>query len=131
MGELANQWYQAGSLLLQAGFLIAGTWSVRAVLRNMLASQEQMGALLKLTVSGGARGEEALRTAARPTPYLVDGWPEGKVNYTPAIATARSEGSPRKSVWSGMASWLQAPMVSSGISPWRKAVRWLQAPAGS
>jgi hypothetical protein len=131
MGELANQWYQAGSLLLQAGFLIAGIWSVRAVLRNLRASQAQMGALLKLTVSGGASGEEALRTTARPTPYLLDGWPEGAVNHMPAIATARSEGSPRKSVWSGMASWLQAPMPSSGIRPWRRAVRWLQAPAGT
>src|SRR6266478_6144027 len=27
-------------------------------------------------------------------------------------------------------SWLQAPMRSSGVSPWRKVVRWLQAPAG-
>jgi hypothetical protein len=62
MDELANQWYQAGSLLVQAGFLIAGVWSVRAILKNMRASQEQMGALLKLTVSGGASGEESLRT---------------------------------------------------------------------
>jgi len=30
----------------------------------------------------------------------------------------------------GVGSWLQAPMRSSGVSPWRKVMRWLQAPAG-
>lgn len=130
MDELANRWYQTGSLLLQAGFLIAAVWSVRAILQNMRASQEQMGALLKLTVSGGASGEESLRTA-RPTPYLLDGWPEGASNTASAIATAQGDGRPRKRPWLGMSAWLQAPMVSSGISPWRRAVRWLQAPAGS
>jgi hypothetical protein len=128
MDELANQWYQAGSLLVQAGFLIAGVWSVRAILKNMRASQQQMGALLKLTVSGGASGEESLRTTDRPTPYLLDGWPDAAAN--PVLVPGQSE-RPRKSVWSGMATWLQGPMVSSGISPWRRAVRWLQAPAGS
>jgi hypothetical protein len=27
-------------------------------------------------------------------------------------------------------TWLQAPMRSSSVGPWRKMVRWLQAPAG-
>jgi hypothetical protein len=130
MDELANQWYQAASLLLQAGFLTAGVWSVRAILKNMRASQEQMGALLKLTVSGGASGEEAPRPAARPTPYLLDGWPETAQNAKPTSATEQAE-EVRKNGWSGLAAWLQTPMVSSGISPWRRAARWLQAPTGS
>jgi len=128
MDELANQWYQAGSLLVQAGFLIAGVWSVRAILNNMRASQEQLGALLKLTVSGGASGEESLRTTHRPTPYLLDGWPDGAADPAPARGPSER---PHKTVWSAMAAWLEAPMVGSGISPWRRAVRWLQAPAGS
>jgi hypothetical protein len=130
MHELANQWYQAGSLLVQSGFLIAAVFSVRAILKNMRASQEQMGELLKLTVSGAANSEENLRAAARPTPYLLDGWPDASPNSVPAVSIAQSA-SPRGNMWSGMAGWLQAPMVSSGISPWRKAIRWLQAPAGS
>ena len=129
MDEFANQWYQAGSLLLQAGFLIAGVWSVRAILKNMRAAQEQMGALLKLTVSGDATDEENLSAAARPTPYLLDGWPERAQNPAPAAAVPQTQ--QQKSVWSGLAAWLQTPMVSSGASPWRRAVRWLQAPAGS
>ncbi len=130
MDELTKQWYQAGSLFVQAGFLIAGVWSVRAILKNMRASQQQLGALLKLTLSGGVGGEENLRSSGRPTPYLMDGWPEAAPNSPSVTGFTRIE-APRKSMWVGMAAWLQAPMVSSGISPWRKAVRWLQAPAGS
>jgi hypothetical protein len=130
MDELRNQWYQAGSLFVQAGFLIAGVWSVRSILKNMRASQQQMGALLKLTLSGGVSSEENLRSSGRPTPYLLDGWPEAAPNPPSGTAFTRIEAS-RKSAWVGLAAWLQAPMVSSGISPWRKAVRWLQASAGS
>lgn len=129
MDELANQWYQAGSLLLQAGFLMAGVWSVRAILKNMRTSQEQMGALLKLTVSGGATGDENLQTAARPTP--LDGSLEPSSDPERAIAIAHGESRPHRNAWSGITAWMQTPMVSSGVSPWRRAVRWLQAPAGS
>ena len=130
MDELATQWYQAGSLFVQTGFLIAGVWSVRAILKNMRASQEQIGALLKLTVSGVATGEDVLRAAAKATTYLLDGWPEAAASPEPAVQTTQTAGRVRKSIWTDMSSWLQAP-ISSGVSPWRRAVRWLQAPAGS
>jgi hypothetical protein len=129
MDELLNQWYPAGSLLVQAAFLIAGVWSVRAILKNMRASQEQMGALLKLTVSAGG-AEENPRSHPRATPYLLDGWPESAQNTLPA--TSLSQSAARQSgVCSGLATWLKEPMVSSGVSPWRRALRWLQAPAGT
>lgn len=130
MSELVNQWYPLASLFVQACFLIAAVLVARAILKSMRASQAQMGALLKLTVSGNASGEESLRAPARSTPYVLDGWPETARNSTPAMTSLQSEG-PRQSAWSGLSAWLQAPMVSSGISPWRKAVRWLQAPSGS
>jgi hypothetical protein len=130
MEELVNQWYQAGSLFVQTGFLIAGVWSLRAILKSMRSSQEQMGALLKLTVSGVATGEEDLRTTTRSTPYLLDGWPEAAANPEPAVATKQAAGRVRKSIWIGMSNWLQAP-INPGVTPWRRAVRWLQAPAGS
>lgn len=125
MGELAKEWYQAGSLLVQAGFLLAGVWSVRAILKNMRASQEQMAALLKLTVSGGANTED-LRTGTRPAPFRRDGWQDAA-----STAGTVQRTRPPRTVWSGASAWLQAPIVSTGISPWRKAFRWLQAPAGS
>jgi hypothetical protein len=129
MDELLKQWYQAGTLLVQAGFLVAGVWSVRTILKNMRASQEQMGALLKLTVSAGG-GEENLPSHPRATPYLLDGWPESAQNTVPAASLSQS--AVRQSgMWSGVATWLHEPMVRSGINPWRRAVRWLQAPAGT
>ena len=27
--------------------------------------------------------------------------------------------------------WLQTPMSSGEVAPWRRAIKWLQAPAGS
>jgi len=27
--------------------------------------------------------------------------------------------------------WLQTPMSSGNAAPWRRAIRWLQTPAGS
>jgi len=128
MDELQNQWYQAGSLLVQAGFLIAGMWSVRAILKNMRASQEQMGALLKLTVSAGG-GDENLRSHPRATPYVLDGWPQPAENTVPAASLSQSVR--HSGMLSGLATWLQEPMVRSGVSPWRRAVQWLQAPAGT
>jgi len=125
MHELLNQWYQAASLVVQAGFLAAGLWSVRAILKSMRASQEQMGALLKLTVSAG--GEDGARYHVRETPYLLDGWPRSEHATLPASQSAL----PPRGVWRGLSAWLKAPMVQSGVSPWRKAVRWLQAPAGT
>jgi len=128
MDEVLNQWYQAGSLFVQAGFLVAGVWSVRAILKSMRASQKQMGALLQLTVSGG--GEEGLRSHPRATPHLLDGWPEPTQSTEPAASLSQSAVRQR-GMWSGLATWLQEPMVRSGVSPWRRAVRWLQAPAGT
>jgi len=130
MDEISNQWYQLGSLFIQAGFLVAAVWSVRAILKSIRASQEQMGALLRVTLCGGTGSDEHSRATSRSTPYLLDGWPEPAPNPAPAITTISSERS-RGRFWSAMTAWLQAPIESSGISPWRRAVRWLQAPAGS
>lgn len=130
MEELASQWYQAGSLFLQAGFLIAAVWSVRAILKSVRASQEQMGALLRLTMTGAQRDDDS-RAGVHPTPYLLDGWPEASQHPAAATTPESEHERHRRSAWAGLVGWLQEPMVSSGISPWRKAVRWLQAPAGS
>jgi hypothetical protein len=129
MDELGSQWYQAGSLLIQAGFLIAMVWSVRAILKSNRPSQEQMGALLRLTF-GGSRLEENVGTGARPTPYLLDGWP-----LAPSAPVQSSienkDRDVRVGVFAGLIEWLQQPMIASGVGPWRRMVQWLQSPAGS
>jgi hypothetical protein len=127
--RLASQWYQAGSLLIQAGFLIAAFWSVRAILKCIRASQEQMGALLRLTL-GGEHSEDNARTGVRPTPYLLDGRPETAPASFQTAVENKDEGG-RSTLFPGLIGWLQEPMANSGIGPWRRMLRWLQAPAGS
>ena len=128
MNELATQWYQAGSLCIQAGFLIAAVWCARAILKGVRAWQEQMGALLRLTV-GGTHTDETAREGGRPTPYLLDGWPEAAQQLTTeaAIGNLQTE---HRSIFAGLVEWLQRPMASSDLGAWRRMMRWLQTPAG-
>src|SRR5580692_5766613 len=49
---LQSNWYALGNLLAQFGFLAAGVWFARKILKTMRASQEQFGALLKLSFTG-------------------------------------------------------------------------------
>ncbi|HEX4920206.1 MAG TPA: hypothetical protein VFV92_05640 [Candidatus Bathyarchaeia archaeon] len=130
MDQLESQWYAAASLLIQAGFLMAAVWSVRAILKTIRASQQQMGALLRLTLSG-ANVEDNVKGIVRPTPYLLDGWPEIPENPATPVITNKETEVPRRGVWGGLVGWLQMPMASSEIGSWRRVVRWLQAPASS
>ena len=49
---IQSNWYELGNLLAQFAFLAAGIWFACKILRTMRASQEQVGALLKLSVTG-------------------------------------------------------------------------------
>ena len=130
MNELGTQWYAAGNLLLQVAFLIAGVWFAGRILKNMRVAQEQMGALLKLSLSGGYGEMEKLRTpATRATPYLLDGWPAAMETPVPAMLENARRERPLAGAWSGLVGWLQAPMKNSEEGSWRRVVRWLQAPA--
>jgi hypothetical protein len=137
MNELGTQWYAAGNLLLQTGFLIAGVWFAGRILRNMRVAQEQMGALLRLSLSGDCGEAEKLRTqAARQTPYLLDGWPAAMESPAPAAPSMRENMRRERPMagawsvaWSGLVGWLQSPMKNSEDGSWRRVVRWLQTPA--
>jgi hypothetical protein len=85
-----------------------------------------MGALFRLTL-GGAHSEDNARAGVRPTPYLLDSGPE----TAPASAQTVVENKDKGTLFAGLIGWLQEPMASSGIGPWRRMLRWLQAPAGS
>jgi len=129
VNELASQWYQAGSLVIQVGFLIAAVWSVRTIAKGIRASQEQMGTLLRLTLSG-VRSEDNAGASVRPTPYLLDGWPEATPASVPTTMEYRAK-ERRRSMFAGLIGWLREPIAASGNGQWRRMVRWLQAPAGS
>ena len=143
MSDLAaldqNNWYAPASLVVQLAFLTAGIWFARNLIRTMRASQEQIGALLKLSITGAA-GERnvsngnAAQSVAEVSPYWLApsetaaaaGLPEHIQNGPSLVTVGHFTVARRK-----MVLWLQAPMSTAGTAPWRRIITWLQAPAGS
>jgi len=180
-----NDWLQNNAvdlarLAVQCAILAMVVRYGRKLLATLRASQEQVGALLKLSVSDAmAERLEALPESTKrfeppavavrepepePEPVFAgdfsrtsyDGEREhtlgGRVigSQAPAFtAPAQRVESPSLTAWvsapatepermnipsasiparPNASAWLQAPMRSSGVSPWRKMVRWLQAP---
>jgi len=183
MDWFQNNWIDLARLVVQIAILAAVVRLGRRILAALRASQEQIGALLKLSVSDTVeeRSAPALEPARRfePAPPAVDE-PEPEPEPEPVFAGAYSRTSyaaereqslggrvigaqapaftapaeriesPSLTPWvsaplaepdramapaaatparPSASTWLQAPMRSSGVSPWRKMVRWLQAPA--
>ena len=188
-----NNWIDLARLLVQLAIFAAVVRYGRKLLATLRASQEQVGALLRLSVSdttaerpAAAREPEPREHFEAPSvnireperkhepepepepdqePVFAGGYSRpayaaereqslgGRLMgaQAPAFTTAaqRVESAsltpwvsaptmeperlnipapplpPRPSA----SSWLQAPMRSSSVSPWRKVVRWLQAPA--
>src|SRR5258708_2994661 len=73
---MQKNWYTLGNLLSQFAFLAAGVWFARKILKTMRASQEQVGALLKLSVTGAITDRHsssavADRPFASASPYWL------------------------------------------------------------
>jgi hypothetical protein len=132
-----NDWYAAGSLLIRLGFLVAAVWFARDFLRTIRAFQEQVGTLLKLSITS-AVGERTLPNAsaiaARSLGEVSPYWLPLQETHAPAFLETRlEEVRPNALVaaWHGLVHWLNEPMNTSGISTLRRMLNWLQAPAGS
>ena len=128
-----NNWYASVSVGIQLAFLIAGVWFARNVLRTMRAFQEQVGAMLKLSIMG-VTGERHLSSAsakqslAEVSPY----WLAPSETETAGLPEPIESGPSRVAVaHRKVVLWLQAPMSGAGMAPWRRIIAWLQAPAGS
>jgi len=128
-----NNWYAPASLLIQLGFLVAGVWFARNVLRTMRAFQEQVGVMLKSSTTG-VTGERHLSSAsakqslAEVSPYWL---PPSEIE-TAGLPKAIESGRSRVPVARRkMVLWLQAPMSGAEMAPWRQIITWLRAPAGS
>ena len=130
---IQNNWYALANILVQLLFLIAGVWFARNILKGMRASQEQFGALLKLSITGAAGERDssaagAKRSLAEASPYwLVPS------EIVPPAAPEPTESGPNRFALAGrkVLLWLQTPMSSAEASPWRRVITWLQAPAGN
>jgi hypothetical protein len=130
---MQSNWYALGNLLSQFVFLAAGIWFARKILRTMRASQEQVGALLKLSVTGAVAERHsssavAERSFANASPYWLT-----PAEVRPAGLPKFPESAPSR--WAvarhSLVVWLKTPMSSGSVAPWRRAIRWLQSPAGS
>jgi len=130
---MQSNWYALGNLLFQFAFLTASVWFAREILRTIRASQEQVGALLKLSITGASTERHspiavAERTLAGASPYWLT-----PSEIPPVGPLDPPESGP--SQWAvarhSLVAWLQTPMNSGDTTHWRRAIRWLQAPAGS
>lgn len=128
-----NNWYAPASLVIQLAFLIACVWFARNILRTIRASQEQLGALLKLSITG-VTGERHLSSGSAKqsltevSPYWLAPSETGTDGRSESIESGPSRNAVARRK---IALWLQAPMSSSESAPWRRIITWLQAPAGS
>lgn len=76
---MQSNWYELGSLTAQFAFLFAGLWFAVKILRTMRATQQQMGALLRLSMTDGLEERSKINDAAheindmahQPTPSVV------------------------------------------------------------
>ena len=133
-----NDWYAAGSLLIRFGFLLAAVWFARNLLRTIRAFQEQVGALLKLSIGSTVNERSsphasaiAARSLGEASPYWLP--IEEPRNSVPQPVFEHVENGPNflLAAWRGLIHWLNEPMHTSQVSAWRRMVTWLQAPAGS
>jgi hypothetical protein len=127
-----KDWYALGSLVAQLGFLVAAVWFARNFLRAMRAFQEQMGALLKLSITSTPGERQSTNANARnvlgeASPY----WLAPSIS-APASATEVVERGPSVFAvgWQRTMHWLREPMGSARVSYRRRVMNWLQAPAG-
>ena len=127
---LQSNWYELGNLFTDFVFLAVGIWFARKILRSIRASQEQVGALIKLTVAGTVPERQSASTAAERSfatgsPYWLTP-SEVPANQPELLSESRLS-----SAGHGLVAWLNTPMKSGSAAPWRKAIKWLQSPAGS
>jgi hypothetical protein len=119
-GPLAiKDWYALGSLVAQLGFLAAAVWFARNFLTTMRAFQEQIGALLKLSITSSPVERQSTHAAARNV--LAPANPTEVVERGPNLFAAG---------WQRTLHWLREPMGGSRVSYRRRVINWLQAPVG-
>ncbi|PYT78045.1 MAG: hypothetical protein DMG40_21345 [Acidobacteria bacterium] len=94
---MQNNWYELGSLLAQFTFLFAGLWFAQKILKTMRASQQQVAALLRLSITDGLERPEETGAAPSPTPSVVTASMLNPVADRPAPARMPPKMAPARS----------------------------------
>jgi len=127
-----KDWYALGSLIAQLGFLVAAVWFARNFLRAMRGFQEQIGALLKLSITSTPGERQSTNANARnvlgeASPY----WLAPSLSEPASTPEVVERGPSVFAVgWQRMVHWLREPMGTARVSYRRRMINWLQAPAG-
>ena len=127
-------WYQLGSFFVQLAFLFAAIWFAGKIIKTLRASQEQVGALLKLSVSGitperHAESAPLSRAASEVSPYWLPPTPPQSATQ---FVTSASNPYHETSSGPGLIGWLKTPMhITTGSSSFHRVLRWFQSPAST
>ena len=152
-----SDWYATGSLLIQIAFLISAVWFGRNILKMARAFQEQIGALLKLSIVAAepAKTESVGAFAAAPaevhspdaftrrplaeaSPFAftptemravgVSAPPEMRMVSAPSETRTVSLPSKTRTIFGAEPADTGA---NESVGAWRYMVRWLQTPMRS
>jgi hypothetical protein len=111
-----GNWYELGSLLTQLGFLAAGVWFARNLVKILRAFEEQIGALLKLSIT--APPAERQTTSPETSPY----WLTPSIEQTAGVPEPTKSGPGRLTVaWRALIHWLREPMSPADLLPWHRS----------
>jgi hypothetical protein len=122
-------WQPLAALLVQLGFLVAGVWFTRNLLKTLRSFQEQVGALLKLTIAAPSDDRHpasmtARQALAESSPYWLAPSETQTVTVMPP-ASGASVPNGLVAGWRWLVLWMKAPMTSSEVTPWRRIITWL------
>lgn len=126
---MQNNWFELGTLVAQFAFLFAGLWFAGRILKTMRATQQQMGALLRLSMTNGLEersnmsetAHQAINDAAHePTPSVVASSmfspaPEQPTSYAAFEKPARTEAPSPSNGLNGRAK-ASAPIATTPIA---------------
>lgn len=137
---IQTNWQELTTFLVEVAFLIAAVWFARNVLKALRAFQEQMGALLKLTITPSATEREnppasARSSLAESSPYWLtpsEAQTEGATQEPTLSEPVESGPIWIVRAWHGITNWMNAPIISRRrVGPWHRLVSWLRSPAGN
>lgn len=124
---IQNNWYELGTLVGQFTLLFAGLWFAGQILKTLRATQQQMGALLRLSMTNGieehAKIEERSNTGEanhETTPSVIassmfNPAPERPASYAAFEKPARTE-MPSPSNGSNGRTKVSAPIASEPMT---------------